>query len=130
MKTLQLYLTLRLKSFHPYYLNRFVSIVTKKLRNFFPVFEQQIFLPKNVERFTVLRSPHVDKKARDQFERRTHQRILCWIIPYSGRGKKFFVLFLRMFRTFASLAIGVEFRITYLLSYTENSQIKKPKRKI
>jgi hypothetical protein len=39
-------------------------------------------------------------------------------------------LFLRMFRTFASLAIGVEFRITYMLSYTKNSQIKKLKRKI
>lgn len=129
MKTLQLYLTLRLKSFHPYYLNRFVSIVTKKLRNFFPVFEQQIFLPKNVERFTVLRSPHVDKKARDQFERRTHQRILCWVIPYSGRGKNFFLLFLRMFRTFASLAIGVEFRITYMLSYTKKFANKKNKKK-
>lgn len=77
MQNLQLYLTLRLKSFHPYYLNRFVLIASKKFRAFFPVFEEQVFLPKRVERFTVLRSPHVDKKARDQFERRIHQRVLC-----------------------------------------------------
>lgn len=33
-------------------------------------------LPTRIERYTVLRSPHVDKKARDQFEIRTHKRIL------------------------------------------------------
>ncbi|MHB1805227.1 MAG: 30S ribosomal protein S10, partial [Acidithiobacillus ferrooxidans] len=31
-------------------------------------------LPTKIERFTVLRSPHVDKNARDQFEQRTHKR--------------------------------------------------------
>lgn len=33
-------------------------------------------LPTNIERFTVLRSPHVDKKSREQFEIRTHKRVL------------------------------------------------------
>jgi small subunit ribosomal protein S10 len=33
-------------------------------------------LPTRVERYTVLRSPHIDKKAREQFEIRTHKRIL------------------------------------------------------
>lgn len=33
-------------------------------------------LPTRVERFTVLRSPHVDKKSREQFEVRTHKRII------------------------------------------------------
>lgn len=77
MKISQIYLILKLKSFHPYYLNRFVYNASKKFRAFFPVFEQQVFLPKRVERFTVLRSPHVDKKARDQMERRVHQRRIC-----------------------------------------------------
>ncbi|MCW4013077.1 MAG: 30S ribosomal protein S10, partial [Candidatus Bathyarchaeota archaeon] len=31
-------------------------------------------LPTRIEKFTVLRSPHVNKKARDQFEVRTHKR--------------------------------------------------------
>ena len=33
-------------------------------------------LPTRINKFTVLRSPHVDKKSREQFEIRTHKRIL------------------------------------------------------
>ncbi len=33
-------------------------------------------LPTKVERYTVLRSPHVDKKSREQFEIRTHKRLV------------------------------------------------------
>jgi small subunit ribosomal protein S10 len=38
-------------------------------------------LPTRVERFTVNRSPHVDKKSMDQFEMRTHKRILDIVGP-------------------------------------------------
>src|SRR4030066_1199854 len=38
-------------------------------------------LPTKIERFTVNRSPHVDKKSRDQFEIRTHKRIMDIIEP-------------------------------------------------
>ncbi|MBU2810327.1 30S ribosomal protein S10 [Acidithiobacillus thiooxidans] len=38
-------------------------------------------LPTKIERFTVLRSPHVDKNARDQFEQRTHKRLLDILDP-------------------------------------------------
>jgi small subunit ribosomal protein S10 len=33
-------------------------------------------LPTRIERYTVLRSPHGDKKSREQFEVRTHKRII------------------------------------------------------
>lgn len=33
-------------------------------------------LPTRIEKFTVLRSPHVNKKSREQFEMRTHKRLL------------------------------------------------------
>jgi len=33
-------------------------------------------LPNRIERFTVLRGPHIDKKSREQFEIRTHKRLL------------------------------------------------------
>ena len=33
-------------------------------------------LPMRVERFTVNRSPHIDKESREQFEIRTHKRVL------------------------------------------------------
>ncbi len=38
-------------------------------------------LPTRMERYTVLRSPHVDKKSREQFEIRTHKRIIDIIEP-------------------------------------------------
>lgn len=38
-------------------------------------------LPTNVEKYTVLRSPHVDKKSREQFETRTHKRLLDIVNP-------------------------------------------------
>lgn len=38
-------------------------------------------LPTRVERFTVLRSPHVNKKSREQFEIRTHKRLIDIIQP-------------------------------------------------
>ncbi len=33
-------------------------------------------LPTKIERYTVLRSPHVDKKSREQFEIRMHKRLI------------------------------------------------------
>ena len=38
-------------------------------------------LPTRIERFTVNRSPHVDKKSREQFEMRTHRRLLDIVDP-------------------------------------------------
>ncbi len=40
-------------------------------------------LPTKIERITVLSSPHVDKKARDQYEIRTHRRIIDITEPTS-----------------------------------------------
>jgi small subunit ribosomal protein S10 len=38
-------------------------------------------LPTSINRWTVLRSPHVDKKSREQFEIRTHKRLLDILDP-------------------------------------------------
>ncbi len=38
-------------------------------------------LPTKINRFTVLRSPHIDKKSREQFEIRTHKRLLDILEP-------------------------------------------------
>ena len=38
-------------------------------------------LPTRIEKFTVNRSPHVDKKSREQFEMRTHRRLLDIVDP-------------------------------------------------
>ena len=38
-------------------------------------------LPTQISKYTVLRSPHVDKKSREQFEMRTHKRLLDILEP-------------------------------------------------
>lgn len=38
-------------------------------------------LPTRIERYTVLRSPHIDKSSREQFEIRTHKRLIDIIQP-------------------------------------------------
>src|SRR6266700_8420626 len=35
-----------------------------------------VLLPTNIKKYTVLRSPHVDKKSREQFEMRIHKRLI------------------------------------------------------
>ncbi len=40
-------------------------------------------LPTKIERYTVLSSPHVDKKAREQYEIRTHKRVIDITEPTS-----------------------------------------------
>jgi small subunit ribosomal protein S10 len=46
-------------------------------------------LPTHVERFTVLRSPHIDRKSREQFEIRTHKRVIEILDP-TGKTNEVF----------------------------------------
>jgi len=38
-------------------------------------------LPTDISRYTVLRSPHIDKKSREQFEIRVHKRLIELLDP-------------------------------------------------
>lgn len=38
-------------------------------------------LPTRIERFTVIRGPHIDKRSREQFELRTHKRVIDVMNP-------------------------------------------------
>jgi small subunit ribosomal protein S10 len=59
-------------------------------------------LPTNIERYTVLRSPHIDKKSREQFEIRTHKRVIYIEQPTSKTIDKLQSL---------NMPAGVEIRI-------------------
>ncbi len=69
-------LKIHLKSYHPFYLDNFILQVRKKLSKIYVFPMKHIFLPQKKKRFTLLRSPHVDKKARDQFEQITYNRLI------------------------------------------------------
>ena len=72
---------IRLKAFD----HRILDTSTKEIVNTAKRTGEQIRgpvpLPTRIERFTVNRSPHVDKKSREQFEMRTHRRLLDIVDP-------------------------------------------------
>ena len=72
----QISIKLKINSNHSYYMNRFLVLSNEELKKYQNKTSNIVGLPTKIERVTVLRSPHVDKKARDQFERRTLRTVL------------------------------------------------------
>jgi small subunit ribosomal protein S10 len=72
---------IRLKAFDHNALDRSVNDILEKAKSSGTAVVGPIPLPTKCEKFTILRSPHVDKKSRDQFEVRTHVRVLELINP-------------------------------------------------
>jgi len=70
-----------LKAFDHRLLDQSVSEIVDTAKRTGATVVGPIPLPTKVERFTVLRSPHVDKKSREQFEIRTHKRLLDIVNP-------------------------------------------------
>jgi small subunit ribosomal protein S10 len=52
-------------------------------------------LPTRIQRFDILRSPHVNKTSRDQFEIRTHQRLMDIVDPTDKTVDAVMTLYLR-----------------------------------
>ncbi len=72
---------IRLKAFDHRMIDKSAMEIVETAKRTGAVVRGPIPLPTRVERFTLLRSPHVNKKARDQFEIRTHKRIMDIIEP-------------------------------------------------
>ncbi len=72
---------IRLKGFDYRLLDRAAKDIAETASRTGSAVAGPIPLPTKIERFTVNRSPHVDKKSMDQFEMRTHKRLLDIIDP-------------------------------------------------
>ena len=72
---------IRLQAFDHRILDQSVEEIVKTVRRTGAVVAGPIPLPTRIERLTVNRSPHVNKKSREQFERRTHFRVIDIINP-------------------------------------------------
>ncbi len=72
---------IRLKAFDHKLLDQSASEILETARRTGARIAGPIPLPTKIERYTVLRSPHVDKKSREQFEIRTHKRMLDILEP-------------------------------------------------
>jgi small subunit ribosomal protein S10 len=72
---------IRLKAFDHRLIDRSAQEIVETAKRTGALVRGPIPLPTKIERFTLNRSPNADKKSRDQFELRTHKRIMDIIEP-------------------------------------------------
>ena len=72
---------IRLKAFDHRLIDRSASEIVETAKRTGAQIRGPIPLPTKIERYTVLTSPHVNKDARDQYEIRTHKRMMDIVDP-------------------------------------------------
>ena len=72
---------IKLKAFDHRLIDRSASEIVETAKRTGAQVRGPIPLPTRIERFTILTSPHVNKDARDQYETRTHKRLMDIIDP-------------------------------------------------
>jgi small subunit ribosomal protein S10 len=72
---------IRLKAYDHKLLDQSTSEIVETARRTGAAVAGPIPLPTSINKYCVLRSPHVNKKAREQFEMRTHRRLLDILEP-------------------------------------------------
>ena len=72
---------IRLKAFDHRLIDRSASEIVETAKRTGAQVRGPIPLPTKIERYTILTSPHADKDARDQYETRTHKRVMDIVDP-------------------------------------------------
>lgn len=72
---------IRLKAFDHRVLDQSTSEIVNTAKRTGAQVRGPIPLPTRIEKYTVLRGPHIDKTSREQFEMRTHKRLLDIVDP-------------------------------------------------
>ena len=72
----QIIIQFNITSFSQYSFKIFCKKVLKKIKNWNLQTTKIVSLPIKTTRFTVLRSPHVDKKSREQFEIKSYKKVI------------------------------------------------------
>ncbi len=67
---------IRLKAFDHWIVDQTASDIVRTLHKAGAKIKGPVPLPTRRQRWTVLRSPHIDKKSREQFEVRVHKRLI------------------------------------------------------
>lgn len=82
-KTARQKIRIRLKGYDQRLLDRSVADIVDTAKRTGAAIAGPIPLPTSIEKFTVLRSPNIDRKSREQFEMRTHRRLIDLLNPTS-----------------------------------------------
>ncbi len=79
---------IRLKAYDHKLLDKSVTDIIKKVKETGAKVFGPIPLPTQKHKYTILRSPHIDKKSREQFEMRIHKRLIDIIEPNNDTVEK------------------------------------------
>ena len=79
----KLKIRIKLRAFDHRILDQSAAEIVETAKRTGAIVSGPIPLPTKHEDYTVLRSPHVDKKSREQFEIKTHKRLLDILSPTS-----------------------------------------------
>lgn len=74
---------IKLRSYDHRMLDQSVSRIVDTARRTGAIVAGPVLLPTKIRKYTVLSSPHVDKKSREQFEMRIHKRLIDLKSPTS-----------------------------------------------
>ncbi|MBI2132080.1 MAG: 30S ribosomal protein S10 [Candidatus Tectomicrobia bacterium] len=72
---------IRLKAYDHRLLDQSVTEIVDTVRRTGATLVGPVPLPTTINKYTVLRGPHIDKKSREQFEIRTHKRLVDILDP-------------------------------------------------
>ena len=72
---------IRLKAFDYKLIDQSAQEIVETAKRTGAIVKGPVRLPTRMQRFDILRSPHVNKTSRDQFEIRTHQRLMDIVDP-------------------------------------------------
>lgn len=72
---------IRLKAFDYKLIDQSALEIVETAKRTGAIVKGPVELPKRMQRFDILRSPHINKTSRDQFEIRTHQRLMDIVEP-------------------------------------------------
>jgi small subunit ribosomal protein S10 len=103
----------KFKCFHKHIFKFVLPKILKKIKGMSIKTTGFVSLPTKMERFTVLRSPHVDKKSREQFEIKTYRKIITTTFnfnnPFDKQKAKLLINFIKNSST------GLSLKITYIV---------------
>ena len=110
-KTKYILIKINLKSFHNKLFNIILKKIIKKARILNIFIKGIIHLPTKTSRFTVLRSPHINKTSREQFEIKVHHKALITMFNFNNEfDKKKAKILINFIKNSCS---GFQVKITY-----------------
>jgi small subunit ribosomal protein S10 len=105
-------ISFKIKSFHNMIFEKSLIKILKKIKSLNIQTPKIVPLPTKIQRYTVLRSPHIDKKSREQFEIKNYNKLL--ILKYNSNDSNEYIKINFLINYIKNSCSGSQLKITYL----------------